>query len=529
MTETHQLLLDYKKNASDAAFRILVGRYVDLVYSTALRVVGGDRQLAEDVAQVVFVNLARKIPSLPAEVALGGWLHRDACHVAATMMRSERRRKCRESLAAELNAMHDHTDDNLARIAPILDEAIEQLGPEDRKAILLRFFEHFDFRSIAKALGTNEDAAQKRVSRAVERLRLFFVKRGVCIGATGLAALLSANAVQSAPIALGVKISATAALSATAIQSSAAVEAAKTLFMTTLQKTLVVTTLATTLGAGVYQAHKASQLQRQVGILEQEQAPMAAQMDELRRERDTASNSLAALRRSHSAELSRLRGEVIRLGHDSQELAEFKGAIMNDPTESAAKSWLDRVNKLKQSLAQLPNQRIPELALLSDQDWLSAVKGTNQLATDADLDKALSVLRNSAKNDFAHLMQGALRYYAQANNGQSPTDLSQLQSFFPAPVDDTVLQRYELGQNGAVTLKPTPLDDQDDTYYQITEEDVSVTQGGVTENTLAPALQAFAAANNGQKPADPSQLLPFVTTPEQQAALQRVIQGWPGR
>jgi hypothetical protein len=188
------------------------------------------------------------------------------------------------------------------------------------------------------------------------------------------------------------------------------------------------------------------------------------------------------------------------------------------------KSWLDRVKKLKENLAQMPDQKIPELQFLTDQDWLDAVRKIKQLETDADLGLALSSLRNSAKDEFAHMIQNALSSYAQANNGQSPSDWSQLQSYFASPVDDSLLQRYELTPTGTVTEKTTPLDDQDDLYYQISASGVSITGGSVAENTLQPALQAYAAANNGLKPADPSQLLPYVNTPAQLAVLQRIIQ-----
>ena len=97
MTDQRTLLVEYAQTGSETAFRELVSRYVDLVYSTALRQVGGDCHLAEDVAQTVFLNLARKAGRLPHEVLLGGWLHRDTCHVAATLMRSQRRRVARET------------------------------------------------------------------------------------------------------------------------------------------------------------------------------------------------------------------------------------------------------------------------------------------------------------------------------------------------------------------------------------------------------------------------------------------------
>jgi RNA polymerase sigma factor (sigma-70 family) len=107
MTESQKLLAEYAEHGSEAAFRELVVRYINLVYSTARRLVGGDAHLAEDVAQTVFIGLARKAGTLSKEVMLGGWLHQHTYHVATRAMRTERRRRARERQAVELNAMHN--------------------------------------------------------------------------------------------------------------------------------------------------------------------------------------------------------------------------------------------------------------------------------------------------------------------------------------------------------------------------------------------------------------------------------------
>src|SRR5258708_15974259 len=128
MTDSQRLLADFVRNGSEAAFRDLVTRYTDLVYSAAVRLLDGNTTLAQDVTQTVFIDLARMARKLSGEVALGGWLHRHTCFVAATAFRSERRRQSRERQAVEMNALHDHTIGNIAQVAPILDEAINQLG-----------------------------------------------------------------------------------------------------------------------------------------------------------------------------------------------------------------------------------------------------------------------------------------------------------------------------------------------------------------------------------------------------------------
>jgi len=204
------LLAEYAKNGSESAFRELVARYINFVYSTALRLVAGDTHLAEDVAQTVFIGLARKGPTLSTGVMLGGWLHQHTFHVATRAMRTERRRQSREREAMEMNTLNDDSRANLRLIAPMLDEAITRLGSEDRSAILLRFFEQRDFRAVGEALGSNEDAARMRVNRALEKLHSLLKQRGVSLSAAALGAVLTADVVTAAPAGLAVTISSVA-------------------------------------------------------------------------------------------------------------------------------------------------------------------------------------------------------------------------------------------------------------------------------------------------------------------------------
>ena len=216
MTDSQKLLADYAMNGSEPAFRELVSRYLNLVYSTAVRLVGGDAHLAQDAVQTVFVDLARNARTLPRNVMLGGWLHRHACFVALNMMRGERRRKSREKQAMAINEEQDYSEANLAQVAPVLDEAINQLGAEDRTAILLRFFEQRDLRSVGEALGSSENAAQKRVGRALEELRGLLKNRGVAFSAAALGTVLAGGAVTAAPAGLAVTISSVALTGAVA-------------------------------------------------------------------------------------------------------------------------------------------------------------------------------------------------------------------------------------------------------------------------------------------------------------------------
>ena len=216
MSESQRLLAEYANTGSELAFRELLTRYVDLVYSTALRLVGGDAHLAQDVTQTVFADLARKAGTLGKGVMLGGWLHHHAIYVASTTVRGERRRQQRERQAVEMNAQQDHSEANLAQLAPVLDEAIDQLGAEERTAILLRFFEQLDFRSVGEAVGSTEEAARKRVARALEKLRSTLQQRGVTLSAAALGTVLATGAVSAAPAGLASSLLLTALAGATA-------------------------------------------------------------------------------------------------------------------------------------------------------------------------------------------------------------------------------------------------------------------------------------------------------------------------
>src|SRR5262249_30080611 len=148
-------------------------------------------------------------------------------------------------------------------------------------------------------------------------------------------------------------------------------------------------TLATTVGTGIYEARRASHWQEQTKALLLQREFLADQNRQLQKERDGLATKLAAAGhesgqpRRDLSELLKLRAELTKLRSDSQELAQLKTTIQNDPTESIAKSWLTRVNQLKQRLDQVPEQTIPELQFLTDQDWLNAVKDNKQLETDA--------------------------------------------------------------------------------------------------------------------------------------------------
>src|SRR5437867_4110355 len=421
-----ELLARYTRQHAEDDFAELVRRHVGLVYSAALRQVRSP-QLAEEVAQSVFIDLARSAAKLKPDTILTAWLYQVTRHEAIDVLRREARRQLREQIATEMNTMNATAAD-WTHIEPLLDEAMHALDDIDRAAVLLRYFENKSLREVGATLGTSENAAQKRLGRAVERLRDFFAKRGVTVGASGLVVVISANAVQAAPVGLAVAISATAGLAGTAIQTSTAIAATKTIAMTTMQKAVIGATLVAAVGTGIYEGHQASNLKSEVRALQQQQAPLAEQIQQLQRERADVANRLAALQqqneqlRRDTAELAKLRGEVARLRGSATPPS-------RDAIEAELKSWLVRASKLKQRLAETPGARIPEMRLL-DADYMAPTRGL--LETEGDYLQAFANLRSAAEFKFiTTFLNPALTQYAQANNGQFPTDLSQLQPYFP--------------------------------------------------------------------------------------------------
>ena len=317
-----QLLRSYAEQKSDSAFAALVERYVDLVHSAALRM-SGDPHSAKDITQCVFVALSQNARQLTDRPTLAGWLHNTARNLTVKEIRSHIRRRTREQEAAAMNELlNSDSTANWEEIAPHLDAALGELSEPERDALLLRYFKNEDLRTVGATFGITDDAAQKRVSRAVERLREFFAKRGIPVGASGIAVAVSANAVQAAPVGLALAIS--TALTGTTLAATTTVTAAKTVAMTALQKTVVTTTIAVLVGVGVYEAHQASQLRQQTRALQIQQASLAEQLQQLANQQET--NQLAAADANSSPktdanELLRLRATVAKLRREAEELS----------------------------------------------------------------------------------------------------------------------------------------------------------------------------------------------------------------
>lgn len=207
MIEDAELLRRYADDRSQEAFAELVRRRVNLVYSVALRQVGGDVHLAEDVTQRVFTDLARKAQSLAQHAVLSGWLYRSAQFAATDVVRTERRRRVREQEAHLMNETSSpDAPVDWDKLRPLLDRVLSELDTDDRDALALRFFEERSFTEVGAALQLNEDAARKRVTRALDKLHGLLARRGVTSTTAALGVALAGQASVAAPAGLAAAV-----------------------------------------------------------------------------------------------------------------------------------------------------------------------------------------------------------------------------------------------------------------------------------------------------------------------------------
>jgi RNA polymerase sigma factor (sigma-70 family) len=253
------------------------------------------------VTQGAFIALARQASELVERATLAGWLHRTAQNIAAQTVRTIERRRAREQEAFAMSKQISTLPDVWwEQIEPHLDIALGELNDADRDALVLRYFHKKSAAEIATVLGVSDDAAQKRVNRAVEKLREVFAKNKITIGAGSLGILISANAVQAAPPGLAAQI-----LAATS-------ELTVTAGTTMIQKLFITGFAAVVIGGGIYSFH----LQKQIAALQEQQTSLNQQIAQMRQERDDAKKQMAAAQRENAqrqnnqAELLRLRGET---------------------------------------------------------------------------------------------------------------------------------------------------------------------------------------------------------------------------
>lgn len=209
MIEDAELLRRYAQEGSEAAFTELVERRLDLVYAVALRHTGGDSHRAQDVAQAVFTDLARKAKSLIGRPVLAGWLYRSTQYAASGVMRADRSRQMRERTSHTMNEIssEDRSASEWDRLRPDLDRLMFELNERDRDALVLRFFDDLPFADIGLRLRLTENAARMRVERALDKMRCALARRGVNSTTAALAVALTNQAGIAAPAGLVASIS----------------------------------------------------------------------------------------------------------------------------------------------------------------------------------------------------------------------------------------------------------------------------------------------------------------------------------
>ena len=485
-----ELVREFARNHSEAAFTELVRRHVALVYSVARRRTGHDGD-AQDITQAVFMVLACKANSLGGKAILPGWLYETTRFTAERWLRTQARRAAREQEAYMQSTLNDAETTNVwTQLAPHLEAAMDKLAASDRTLLVLRFYENKTAAETAALLGIREDAAQKRVARAVEKLRRSFLQQGVTVSGVAIIGAVSANSIQAVPAGLATIISSTV-LSGATTTTAAGIAATKAIAMTTLQKTLITAALVATAGTGIFEAHQATQLRAQNQSWQQQQAALTAQVQQLSQSLTDTTDRLTGLvaenaqlkSNSNERELLKLRGEVTRLRAVNAQNEP------TDPAEEAAKSNAAKVKLLKQWMEQNPNEKIPELQYLTAQEWLRGATYSGDWKTDDDFGRALSQLRRDAKRTFVYLMGKALANYIAGSNGQLPGDISQLEPYFNPPIDGTMLQRYQLLQTGNLSDFPNnapliaekaPVDDQSDSLFTISATGFSYQGTGTT-------------------------------------------------
>lgn len=402
MATDAELLSRYAVRHDERAFGALVQRHLTLVYSVALRQVGGDAHLAQDVTQRVFTDLARKAPELSRRVALGGWLCRATHFAASDLVRAERARRTREQeaqlmqeLSRELNAAADWD-----KLRPVLDIAINELGETDRDAVVLRFFEAKPFAQIGATLRVTEDAARMRVDRALEKLRTALARRGVTSTSAALTAVLTNQFSTAAPAGLAVSI--TGAATASAAGAGAAVVL---MGMTKVQIAIAGSLAAVFATAFIVQGNANASLQREISAL----APPPQSAAALRAENQRLASTLA--------EVELLRDDDLELKQLAERVADAKRAHVEQTrleqarTQGLRQQFYERVQD-DETRAQAEMERMTRELQALLRNYLEAVATSRDTTQSADA-RAQAEATAKAKREVIKAKEGELQAFIQ--------------------------------------------------------------------------------------------------------------------
>ena len=262
------LLRDFASFRKEAAFRELVARHLDHVHSVARRVTNR-HDLAADVAQQVFIRLAQLNGVIPRGVPLSSWLHLTTRSLAIDLVRAETARRLREQKFAHHDTMHQSDNSDWSALEPVIDEAVASLCPDDREAILQRFYQKRSHAEVGRSLQVSEDAARMKVKRALEKLRTLLLRKGITTTTAALAVTLPAYTVSASPAPLAATI-ASAALS---FSGKAAAASSTRLFAMTKMHIAAIAGVSLAVPWAVYQFSQNAKLREELLVLRPGQIP----------------------------------------------------------------------------------------------------------------------------------------------------------------------------------------------------------------------------------------------------------------
>jgi RNA polymerase sigma factor (sigma-70 family) len=302
------LLREFTECGSEGAFQSLVQRHVNLVFATALRGLV-DAGAAQEVTQNVFIALARKAAWLRGEVALAGWLHKTALLETRQRWRGQLRRQRREQTAVELGTTMKEDDSLLKALTGVLDEGLLELRAPDRQALMLCYLEDRSHREVGAQLGIGEDAARKRIDKALEQLTRFFRSRGYVVPAvTTTGTLLRGASAHTASVGFADGVT-KAALSAGAAASLGNMGLYFAKFMGLTKAQTIGLCVAIVAAPVVYERHVASRAHSEQKSRRTDLAEIQADIENRQRALEQARRRL----RSTDSTLAQLRANLTRL------------------------------------------------------------------------------------------------------------------------------------------------------------------------------------------------------------------------
>jgi RNA polymerase sigma factor (sigma-70 family) len=470
MTEDGDLLRQYAETSSEEAFSELVHRHLPLVYSAALRQVRGNKPLAQDISQTVFIDLARKAASLSRRQVLAGWLFTSTRMAACKAIHRDYRRQLREQISVSIQEMNSDGSNDHTELRDVLDHAMTRLAARERDVLLLRFFQGKDLKMVGVALGVSEDAARMRVTRALEKLRTLVAKRGVALSAAALGGALATEAIAAVPAGLAGTISAVAVTSAGASAGTAAL--LKFLTLTKLKAGTIGAIVLVSLAVPVLLQQRALQHARgdKASHPLVQAFPLAFAVASGPTLQTSGTQMAVPPYTRHERELRRA-----KLCAQGAQLKREQSSHLNEPPDIRTPFWQSKVALFKAWLAELPERDIPEIQLSTDRDWLETAQWAD-LDSELGARKALGALRNGAKSRFAKTIIRAINQYAEAHDSQLPADLAVIKPWLEPALTDAVLRRYELSYHtadgrpsatGLAVVEKAPVDDDFDTRHVI--------------------------------------------------------------